>query len=143
MIGLRKRLFLSLITFLFFTSLLSAQEKFVQTGIATYYSDAFQGRYTSCGEKYDYTLYTAAHANLPFQTLVKVTNLTNNISVIVKINDRCPNYYSRIIDLSRAAANKLNIINTGIANVKIEVLSKADLNIVNDTPPDSLSYFHF
>lgn len=127
---------------LFFNSLLSAQEKFVQTGIATYYSDAFQGRYTSCGEKYDYTLYTAAHANLPFQTLVKVTNLSNNISVVVKINDRCPNYSNRILDLSKAAANKLNIINSGIANVKIEVLSKADLNIINDTPPDSLSYIH-
>jgi len=109
----------------------------VQSGIATYYSDAFQGRYTSCGEKYDYTLYTAAHASLPFQTLVKVTNLANNISVVVKINDRCPHYYSRIIDLSKAAAKKLDIIASGIANVKLEVITKADLNII-DNAPDSL-----
>jgi rare lipoprotein A (peptidoglycan hydrolase) len=137
---LNKRLIFLFVILLSLINLLPAQDKFVQTGIATYYSDAFQGRYTSCGEKYDYTLYTAAHASLPFQTLVKVTNLANNISVVVKINDRCPNYYSRIIDLSKAAAKKLDIIVSGIANVKLEVISKADLNIINDKP-DSLFNF--
>ena len=138
---LNKRLVFLLGIFLSLNSYLFAQEKFVQNGIATYYSDAFQGRNTSCGEKYDYTLYTAAHASLPFQTLVKVTNLTNNISVIVKINDRCPNYYNRILDLSKAAAKKLDIIASGIAKVKLEVITKADLNMIDDVS-DSLFIDH-
>jgi rare lipoprotein A len=135
--NLNKRIiFLSVIIFSLNT-ISFAQENFVQTGIATYYSDAFQGRKTSCGEKFDNTLYTAAHASLPFQTLVKVTNIANNISIVVKINDRCPNYTNRIIDLSKAAAKKLDIISSGIANVKLEVITKADLNII-DNVSDSL-----
>ena len=138
---LNKRLVFLLVIFLSLTRCLIAQDKFVQNGIATYYSDVFQGRYTSCGEKYDNTLYTAAHASLPFQTLVKVTNLTNNISVVVKINDRCPGYYNRIIDLSKAAAKKLGIISSGIAKVKLEVITNADLNIINDAS-DSILIDH-
>jgi rare lipoprotein A len=137
---LNKRLVLLLAFFLSLTGFLHAQDNFVQNGIATYYSDAFQGRKTSCGEKYDNTLFTAAHASLPFQTLVKVTNLSNNISVVVKINDRCPGYYNRIIDLSKAAAKKLGIISSGIANVKLEVITKADLNIIDAS--DSLLIDH-
>ena len=114
-----------------------AQEKFEQYGYASYYADAFQGRNTTSGEKYNNTLYTAAHATLPFHTLVKITNLKNNISVVVKINDRCPKYGTRIIDLSKAAAKKLDIIASGIANVKLEVISPSQLNIINNYP-DSL-----
>ena len=114
-----------------------AQEKFEQYGIASYYSDAFQGRNTTSGEKYNYTLYTAAHATLPFQTLVKITNLKNNISVVVKINDRCPKFRYRIIDLSRAAAKKLDIISSGIANIKLEIITPSDLNYIENAP-DSL-----
>jgi rare lipoprotein A len=115
----------------------SAQEKYVQYGIATYYSDAFQGRYTSCGERYNNTLYTAAHATLPFHTLVKVTNLKNGKYVIVKINDRCPKYPNRIIDLSKVAAAKIDIIASGIASIKLEVIDQFDLNVIEDMP-DSL-----
>jgi rare lipoprotein A len=113
------------------------QEKFEQYGYASYYADAFQGRNTTSGEKYNNTLYTAAHATLPFHTLVKITNLKNNISVVVKINDRCPKYGTRIIDLSKAAAKKLDIIAAGIAHIKLEVISLSQLNIINNYP-DSL-----
>jgi len=113
------------------------QEKFEQYGYASYYADAFQGRKTTSGEKYNNTLYTAAHATLPFHTLVKITNLKNNISVVVKINDRCPKYKTRIIDLSKAAAKKLDIIASGIANVKLEVITLSQLNTINNYP-DSL-----
>ena len=130
----------NILLFLFFSvsvNLLFAQKKFEQYGVATYYADYFQGRYTSSGEIFNTNLYTAAHATLPFQTLIKVTNLTNNLSVIVKINDRCPYSYNRILDLSKAPATKLDIISAGIANVKIEVVSPADLNYINNKP-DSL-----
>lgn len=113
------------------------QEKFEQVGYASYYADAFQGRKTTSGEKFSNSLYTAAHATLPFQTLVKITNLKNNISVVVKINDRCPKYKTRIIDLSKAAAKKLDIITAGIANVKLEVITLSQLNTINNYP-DSL-----
>lgn len=106
-------------------------QKFEQTGYASYYHSAFQGRSTSCGEIFDNAKYTAAHATLPFQTLVKITNLSNNKYVIVKINDRCPKYYNRIIDLSQAAAKKIDIIASGIANVKLEVITESDLNYIS------------
>lgn len=103
-----------------------AQEPFVQTGIATFYSDAFHGRKTSCGERYNNMLFTAAHATLPFQTIVRITNLTNDSTVIVRINDRCPRYGNHVIDLSKAAAKKINIIYSGIARVKLEVMMPVD-----------------
>jgi rare lipoprotein A len=118
----------------FLLSIGFAREKFTQSGIATYYADYFQGRYTSCGEKYDKTLYTAAHATLPFQMLVKVTNLKNNKYIIVKINDRCPKYYNRIIDLSKVAATKLDMLAAGIANVTLEEITPYDLNIISEYP---------
>jgi rare lipoprotein A (peptidoglycan hydrolase) len=127
-----------------------AQKKFTQSGVATYYADYFQGRRTSSGELYNKAFYTAAHPTLPFQTLVKITNLKNNLYVIVKINDRCPKYYNRIIDLSRAAASKIDMILAGRVNVSLEEITPADLNIINREPekpdtnfkliiPDSLS----
>ncbi|MFA4853076.1 MAG: septal ring lytic transglycosylase RlpA family protein, partial [Bacteroidales bacterium] len=110
----KRNIFLLVILFLLI-NLSFAQEKYVQSGVASYYSDVFQGRTTACGEKYNNTLYTAAHATLPFHTLVKITNLKNNKTVIVKINDRCPKYPNRIIDLSKVAAKKLDILAAGIA----------------------------
>jgi rare lipoprotein A len=136
MIQIKKNIFLVLI----FATLLNfckAQDNFVQSGVATYYSDAFQGRHTTSGERYDKNLFTAAHATLPFHTMVKVTNLKNNKYVIVKINDRCPKYYNRIIDLSKAAARQLDILLSGIASVKLEVITPNDLNYL-DNAPDSL-----
>lgn len=91
-----------------------------QEGQASFYADRFQGRPTASGEPYDSAALTAAHLTLPFGTKVKVTNLRNQKSVIVTINDRGPYHPKRIIDLSKAAARKLNFIDRGITRVRIE-----------------------
>jgi len=96
----------------------------IQTGKAVYYSDSFHGRKTASGEIYDREKFTAAHRDLPFGTLVRVTNLTNRKSVVVKINDRGPfGRKERIIDLSYAAAKKIGMLAMGVANVKLEILN--------------------
>lgn len=102
---------------------LSAQ---VQTGKASFYADKFEGTITSSGEKYRHNKLTAAHKTLPFGTKVRVTNLANNKSVEVVINDRGPYVEGRIIDLSRAAAEVLGFENYGLADVKLEVTDPGD-----------------
>ncbi|MDW5289612.1 septal ring lytic transglycosylase RlpA family protein [Formosa sp. PL04] len=92
------------------------------TGNASFYSNSLQGKKTASGEPYKKNKLTAAHRTLPFNTKVKVTNLSNNKSVIVIINDRGPHKKSRIIDVSEAAAKKIDLIDQGIAQVEIEVL---------------------
>ena len=94
----------------------------VEKGEASYYADKFHGRPTASGEKYNKKAFTAAHKTLPFGTKVRVTNLNNNKSVDVIINDRGPFKAGRIIDLSRAAAEKIGLINDGVAKVTVEVL---------------------
>ncbi|CUS79652.1 rare lipoprotein A [Candidatus Kryptobacter tengchongensis] len=94
----------------------------VQVGVASYYGVEFHGRPTTSGETYDMNALTAAHPTLPIGTLVKVTNLANNKSVIVRINDRGPFKKNRIIDVSYEAAKQLGFINDGTALVKIEVI---------------------
>ncbi len=91
-------------------------------GIASWYGDDFHGNSTSNGEMFNMFSYTAAHKTLPMNTMVKVTNLLNNRSVIVRINDRGPFVPNRIIDLSYAAAKKIGMIGTGTAPVKITVI---------------------
>ncbi len=91
-------------------------------GIASWYGDGFHGSSTSNGEMFNMFSYTAAHKTLPMNTMVKVTNLLNNKSVIVRINDRGPFVPNRIIDLSYAAAKKIGMIATGTAPVKITVV---------------------
>jgi len=134
---LKKRSIFLLVIIVFAFYHLFAQEKNVQYGYASYYSDAFQGRRTTSGERYNKALYTAAHATLPLHTFVKVINLKNNDSVIVMINDRCARNRYNMIDLSKAAAKKLDIISSGIAKVKFEILSPSDMNIIGNAP-DSL-----
>jgi rare lipoprotein A len=92
------------------------------TGIASYYAAKFNGRRTASGEIFDNTLMTAAHRSLPFGTFIQVTNLRNNKSVIVRINDRGPYAKGRIIDLTKAAAKKIGVSRSGVARVKLEVL---------------------
>ncbi|CDF78891.1 rare lipoprotein A [Formosa agariphila KMM 3901] len=94
------------------------------TGKASYYSNEFQGKETASGELYNASELTAAHRTLPFNTKIKVTNLRNNKSVIVRINDRGPHKKSRIIDLSFTAAKTIDLIHEGIANVKLEILEE-------------------
>lgn len=94
-----------------------------QTGYASWYGGKFQGRPTANGEAFDTDKLTAAHRTLPFNTIVRVTNLKNNRSVVVRVNDRGPFVQGRIIDLSRAAAQSLDMIKDGTAPVQIEILS--------------------
>ena len=95
----------------------------VYTGIASYYHDKFQGRKTASGERYNKNAFTAAHRFLPFGTVVRVTNLTNGRHCLLHINDRGPVKKNWIIDLSRAAATRLNMLKRGIAPVQVEVVA--------------------
>ncbi len=94
----------------------------LERGQASYYADKFNGKTTASGEKFSNKKLTAAHKTLPFGTMVRVTNLANGKSVDVRINDRGPFVKGRIIDLSKAAAQKIDMLQTGIAEVTIEVL---------------------
>ena len=91
-------------------------------GIASYYADEFHGRKTSSGEEYDMHALTAAHRTLPFNTRVRVTNLENRKSVVLRINDRGPFKDDRVIDVSLEAAKQLGLVAGGTAPVKIEIL---------------------
>lgn len=96
--------------------------KRVQRGVASFYAQDFHGRQTSNGETYDMYAMTAAHQALPFNTRVLVTNLDNGKKVEVRINDRGPFVNGRIIDLSYGAAEKIGMVGSGTANVRLEVL---------------------
>ena len=93
-----------------------------KTEVASYYSDDFHGKKTANGEIFSMYDYTAAHINYPFDTIVRVTNLSNDRTVLVRINDRKPDTNGRAIDLSLKAAHEIRMISSGIAEVKIEVL---------------------
>lgn len=92
--------------------------------MASFYAAKFQGRRTASGETFNNSAMTAAHRSLPFGTQVKVTNVRNGRSVVVRINDRGPYAKGRIIDLSKAAAKKIGVSRSGVARVKLEVLKK-------------------
>jgi rare lipoprotein A len=94
-------------------------------GLAAVYSDKLAGRKTASGEVFSQEKLTAAHPSLPFGTMVKVTNTTNNKSVEVRINDRGPKQAGRVVDMSSAAAAKIGIGKKRMAPVKIEVVSDA------------------
>lgn len=94
----------------------------MQSGEASYYADKFQGRQTANGEPYDKHKLTAAHRTLAFGTYVRVTNLSNDLSVIVRINDRGPFKRGRVIDLSYEAARRIDMLRQGVVDVSVEVL---------------------
>lgn len=96
-------------------------ETYYQTGTASWYGSNFDGEETASGEIFDMSEMTAAHKSLPFGTKVKVVNLENGRSVVVRINDRGPFIKGRIIDLSRAAAEKLGLIRPGTAKVGLVI----------------------
>lgn len=98
----------------------------VYFGIASFYHDSLDGNRTACGQIFRQSKMTAAHKTLPCGTEVKVTRIHNGKSVNVVINDRGPFIKGRIIDLSRAAANKLNMQHTGIAKVSMEIVEYGD-----------------
>ena len=101
---------------------LTSADNFSQSGIASWYGKKFHGHLTSNGEIYDMYAMSAAHKNLPLPTYAKVTNVKNNKSVIVRVNDRGPFHQDRIIDLSYSAAYKLDMLKTGTAEVKITAI---------------------
>jgi rare lipoprotein A len=96
----------------------------IQYGMASFYHNKFQGRKTSSGEKFDQDKMTAAHNGLPLNTWIRVTNIRNGRTVIVKVNDRLHHRNERLVDLSRKAASRLGYIGRGLARVKVEVLGK-------------------
>jgi len=98
------------------------QHHWFQTGRASWYGRLFQGRATANGENFDMNELTCAHRSLPMGSLVRVTNLSNSISVVVRVNDRGPLPRSRVIDLSYAAAQFLGFGGRGTAPVRLELL---------------------
>jgi rare lipoprotein A len=93
-----------------------------ETGIASWYGEPYHGRKTASGEIYDMNQWTAAHRTLPFGTWVEVTNLSNAKRVSVRITDRGPFVDGRIIDLSRAAAQQIDMVRSGITRVHLKVI---------------------
>jgi rare lipoprotein A len=101
----------------------------VETGRASYYGPSFNGRRTASGERYDPRKMTAAHKSLPLGTVIRVTRLENGAdgpSVEVRVNDRCGCTHGRVVDLSRAAAELLHMLNAGVVPVRVEILRPAN-----------------
>lgn len=99
-----------------------------RVGVASWYGGDFQGRPTASGEIFDTNLLSAAHPTLPLNALVRVTNLDNGRSLILRINDRGPFVHDRLIDLSRAAAEQLGYAHRGLARVRVQVVRTAALD---------------
>jgi len=104
------------------------QPDYDETGIASWYGPTFYGKKTANGEIYTGDMLTAAHKTLPMPVNVRVTNLDNGKSLVVRVNDRGPFSRGRIIDLSRRAAELLDIIQTGTARVRVTYLGRSNLN---------------
>ena len=102
----------------------ASKSKRVLYGMASFYSNKFNGRKTATGEIFSQNKFTCACNVLPLGTLVKITNLRNGRTVIVKTNDRLHPRMKRIVDLTKAAAIKLNYVSSGLTRVKVEVLGK-------------------
>jgi len=102
-----------------------------EQGVASWYGLPFHGRKASSGEVFDMNQLVAAHRTLPFNSVVRVTNLNNGMQIDVRIIDRGPFVAGRVIDLSRAAATAINMIGTGIAPVRIELVSSAPTFVTN------------
>jgi rare lipoprotein A len=120
------------VLFVAFCTLLAGCASSKSENLASYYADKYQGRKTANGEIFDTRKLTAAHKTLPFGTRVRVTNLGNGKSVVVRVNDRGPFVAGRVIDLSPAAARKLDMIRAGVTRVKLEVLGTEAVAGVRD-----------
>jgi rare lipoprotein A len=101
---------------------------YVQEGVASWYGAEFEGKPTASGEPFSTQSLTAAHPSLPFGTMVRITNMQNGKQTMVRINDRGPFVPNRIIDVSRIAAEQLDMLSTGTAPVRIEVLGDTTQN---------------
>ncbi len=116
---------------------LASAAGYVERGVASWYGTEFHGQRTSTGEPYDMFAMTAAHKTLPLPCYARVTNLSNGHSVVVRINDRGPFVANRIIDLSYAAAVKLDMIRSGTAFVQVEALTPAAPTLTASLPVDA------
>jgi rare lipoprotein A len=105
-----------------------APSTIIETGLASWYGAKHHGKRTASGEIFDQKKFTAAHRTLPWGSIVKVTNLDNGKSVEVRINDRGPFPKGRIIDLSRAAARALGMVELGVSPVRMELLSSREIS---------------
>ena len=135
---MKKQAFLiTLLAVLLFPVFANAQQE--ELGLASFYSDLFQGKPTASGELYDTDKMTAAHKTLPFGTTIKVTRLDNGKSVKVTVNDRGPYISGRIVELSRAAAEKIDLVKDGVTRVKVEVVSDktSEKDAVTSSKPSS------
>ncbi len=101
---------------------LSSQVVRETRGVASWYGPGFHGRQSASGERFNQNSLTAAHRSLPFGTMVRVTNLNNGRTVVVRINDRGPYSGNRILDLSAGAAQQIGMISTGVAPIRLEIL---------------------
>ena len=117
------------------------QPDYDETGIASWYGPTFYGHHTANGEMYDGNALTAAHQTLPMPVNVRVTNLDNGKSLVVRVNDRGPYARGRIIDLSKRAAELLDVVETGTARVRVTYIGRADINGAppQETPPEIAS----
>ena len=117
------------------------QPDYDETGIASWYGPTFYGHHTANGEMYDGSALTAAHKTLPMPVNVRVTNLDNGKSLVVRVNDRGPYARGRIIDLSKRAAELLDVVETGTARVRVTYIGRADINGAppQETPPEIAS----
>lgn len=133
------KLTLSMLLLLGLTVSMTAQDE--QYGQASYYSDAYHGKKTASGTKYDKNKLTCAHNDYAYGTKLKVTHLENKKSVIVEVIDRGPYIKGRIVDLSRAAAKKIGLIQDGIAQVKVELVNSNSTTLTSkgDETPKSYS----
>ncbi|HIC3755832.1 TPA: septal ring lytic transglycosylase RlpA family protein [Campylobacter jejuni] len=109
-------------------------------GIASWYGPGFHGKKTSNGETYNQNALTAAHKTLPMNTILKVTNLNNNRQVTVRVNDRGPFVNNRIIDLSKGAASQIDMIASGTAPVRLEVIGFGSSNSGNNIVHSNVNY---
>ncbi|SDA92400.1 rare lipoprotein A [Algoriphagus alkaliphilus] len=101
---------------------------FIQEGTASFYGKKFHGKKTASGEVFSLDSLTAAHKRLPLGTIVRVINQKNDLAVVVRINDRLPSYSKRQIDISRAAATRIDMIQDGLAKVRIEAVDLDQLD---------------
>jgi rare lipoprotein A len=106
---------------------------YTQVGFASWYGRRFHKKPTASGEQYDMNDFTAAHPSLPLDTVARVTNLTNDHTVVVRINDRGPFAKGRVIDVSRGAAKTLGMTEAGVVLVRIDVFASDQMRIVAET----------
>jgi rare lipoprotein A len=126
-----------ILCFLFCSFFATSQAGFEELGTASFYADKFHGKKTASGEVYDKNDLTCAHNTLAFGTMLRVTNLASNNSVIVRVNDRGPHTRGAIVDLSYAAAESIDLIKAGRLKVKIQVISMDEIPMAKTFPVES------